>query len=103
MSWSWLDNRPVLVCIAGSNGAGKTTFYHTHVAPSGLRLVNADVLAKEFEISAYEAADVAKHLRQELSRQHESFAFETVFSDPVGDKVRSRRVQMSSCSTTAIS
>lgn len=88
MSWAWLDERPSVVAIAGSNGAGKTTFYQAHVAPAGLRLVNADRLAQELQIDAYEAAAVAGHLRRELVSQQESFAFETVFSDPVGDKVR---------------
>jgi predicted ABC-type ATPase len=83
----WLDERPLMVAIAGLNGAGKTTFYHAHVAPAGLRLVNADRLALELAIDPYSAAQVATNLREELVRQRESFAFETVFSDPVGDKV----------------
>ena len=88
MIWSWLDERPLMVCIAGPNGAGKTTFYHTHIAQAGLVLVNADTLSRELGVDAYEAANVATHIREELVRQRESFAFETVFSDPVGDKVR---------------
>lgn len=88
MTWSWLDERPIIVAIAGPNGAGKTTFYHAHLAWSGLRLVNADRLAQELEIDAYAAAQVADSLRREMARQRESFAFETVFSDPVGDKLR---------------
>jgi predicted ABC-type ATPase len=88
MTWDWLDKRPIIVAIAGPNGAGKTTFYHAHIAPSGLRFVNADYLGKQFEIDAYAAASVADSLRRELVKQRESFAFETVFSDPVRDKVR---------------
>jgi predicted ABC-type ATPase len=84
---SWLDERPLMVAIAGPNGAGKTTFYHAHIAPAGLRLVNADRLALELAIDPYSAAKVAASLREELVRQRESFAFETVFSDPVGDKI----------------
>jgi len=42
-----LDQRPVIMALAGSNGAGKTTFYHAHFQPAGLRFVNADVLARE--------------------------------------------------------
>lgn len=87
MDWSWLDDRPLLIAIAGPNGAGKTTFYHAHIAPAGLRLVNADRLAHELAIDPYAAAQVAAGLRDELVRQGESFAFETVFSDPVGDKL----------------
>jgi predicted ABC-type ATPase len=85
--WSWLDNRPLVIAIAGPNGAGKTTFYHAHIAAAGLRLVNADLLANELAIDPYAAAEVAASLRDELVRQRESFAFETVFSDPVGDKL----------------
>lgn len=88
MSWSWLDDRPLVVAIAGPNGAGKTTFYHAHVARAGLRLVNADRLANELQLDPYEAARVADQLRRALIGQRESFAFETVFSDPVGDKLQ---------------
>jgi len=87
MSASPLDQRPLLVAVAGPNGAGKTTFYHAHLQPAGLRWVNADVLAGELDMEPYAAAAVAGSLRQELVNQRESFAFETVFSDPVGDKV----------------
>lgn len=83
-----LDRRPVLVALIGPNGAGKTTFFHSHLKPAGLRFLNADEVARELEIDAYEAATVITQLRQELVRQRESFVFETVFSDPVGDKLR---------------
>jgi predicted ABC-type ATPase len=79
-----LDQRPVLVSLAGPNGAGKTTFYHAHLRPAGLRFVNADEFARELGIDAYETARIVRRLRQELVRQRESFAFETVFPDPVG-------------------
>lgn len=82
-----LDQRPILVALAGPNGAGKTTFYHAHLRPAGLRFLNADEIARELEIDAYEAARVVTELRQELVRQRESFVLETVFSDPVGDKL----------------
>lgn len=82
-----LDQRPVVVALAGPNGAGKTTFYNAHLRPAGLRFVNADLLARELNIDPYEAAALAASLRQELLRQGESFVFETVFSDPVGDKL----------------
>jgi predicted ABC-type ATPase len=81
------DARPIVVAVAGPNGAGKTTFYEAHLQPAGLRFVNADDLAREFEVDAYEAAELAGRLRQTLLEQGESFVFETVFSDPVGDKV----------------
>jgi len=82
-----LDERPVLVALAGPNGAGKTTFFHAYLKTAGLRFLNADDIARELEIEAYEAADVITQLRKELIKQRESFVFETVFSDPVGDKV----------------
>jgi predicted ABC-type ATPase len=81
------DQRPVIVALAGSNGAGKTTFYHAHLQAGGLRLINADVLARELGVDAYGAARMAAALRQRLVEQRESFVFETVFSDPVGDKL----------------
>jgi predicted ABC-type ATPase len=83
-----LDRRPVLVALAGPNGAGKTTFYHAYLQPAGVRFLNADEVSRELEINAYEAARVVTQLRQELVRQRESFVFETVLSDPVGDKLR---------------
>jgi predicted ABC-type ATPase len=82
-----LDQRPIIDVLAGPNGAGKTTFYHAHLEPAGLRFVNADVLARELALDPYTAAKVADALRRELVNQRESFVFETVFSDPVGDKL----------------
>jgi predicted ABC-type ATPase len=82
-----LDRRPIVVALAGPNGAGKTTFYHAHLQPAGLRLVNADVVGRELNMEPYAAAKIADAIRRELVRQRESFVFETVFSDPVGDKL----------------
>ncbi|HEY7617894.1 MAG TPA: zeta toxin family protein [Terriglobales bacterium] len=82
-----LDQRPLVVALAGPNGAGKTTFYHAHLQAAGLRFVNADLIARELDVDAYAAARVADAVRQELLKQGESFVFETVFSDPVGDKL----------------
>jgi predicted ABC-type ATPase len=84
---SALDQRPLIVALAGPNGAGKTTFYHTHLKPCGLRFLNADVLARELDFDPYAAAKAADALRRELVKQRESYVFETVFSDPVGDKL----------------
>lgn len=82
-----LDQRPLVVALAGPNGAGKSTFYGAHLAASGLRCINADVLARELNIDAYHAARLAATLRDKLLEQRESFVFETVFSDPVADKL----------------
>ena len=88
MNWkSCLDARPIVVALAGSNGAGKTTFFNAHLADTGLRFVNADELALELGAGAYEAADLADSLRRTLIKRRASFVFETVFSDPIGDKV----------------
>jgi predicted ABC-type ATPase len=82
-----LDRRPVVVALAGANGAGKSTFYHAHLKAAGLRFVNADVLSRELKIGPYEAAKMADSLRRELVKQRESSVFETVFSDPAGHKL----------------
>jgi predicted ABC-type ATPase len=87
MDFNFLDKRPIIVAIAGSNGAGKTTFYHAHLLNTGLRYVNADDLAIELGIGPYEAANAADALRRALIQNRESFIFETVLSDPVGEKV----------------
>jgi predicted ABC-type ATPase len=44
-------------------------------------------LARELDLDPYAAATVAGALRRELLSQRESFVFETVFSDPVGEKL----------------
>ena len=71
--------------LAGGNGAGKTTFYNLFLAPIGIKLVNADVIAEAInpenpEKVSYEAATVAEQIRERLLRQGVSFCFETVFS-----------------------
>lgn len=73
--------------MAGPNGAGKSTFFDAHLAESGLYFVNADVLANSIGVDAYTAAELADKLRMQLVERQESFIFETVFSDPVGEKV----------------
>ncbi len=81
------DRSPIIVAIAGPNGAGKTTFFHSHLASAGLRFVNADVLAAELATEPYTAACLADALRRALVVRRESFVFETVFSDPVGERI----------------
>jgi predicted ABC-type ATPase len=82
-----LDRRPLIVALAGPNGAGKTTFYHSHLQSTGLRLVNADVIAREMGLGDDAAMRVTTALREALLRVRESFVRETVFSDPAGDKL----------------
>ena len=87
MNTEWFENRPIIIAITGSNGAGKTTFFHSYLSDTGLFFVNADDLAEEFGIGAYEAAKIADKLRHTLVTGRESFIFETVLSDPVGEKI----------------
>ncbi len=87
LSLDFLDRRPLVIAIAGSNGAGKSTFFASQLADSGLRFVNGDVLAAELAIGAYDAAEMTTALRSALVQRGESFIFETVLSDPVGEKV----------------
>ncbi len=73
--------------LAGGNGAGKSTFYRTQLAPLGLPFVNADILAKELypqapEKHSYDAAKLATEIRFRLLNEGRSFCFETVFSHP---------------------
>lgn len=84
---SSFDRLPLLIAVAGPNGAGKTTFCRYQLADLRLRYVNADLLARELALGPYEAADLTTALRESLVRQRESFVFETVFSDPAGDKL----------------
>lgn len=81
------ERRPLLVAIAGPNGAGKTTFHEVFLADLGLAFVNADSLARDLGVDENEAARMANAMRRTLRSQGESFVFETVFSDPVGDKL----------------
>lgn len=81
------DKPPVIVALAGSNGAGKSTFYQAYLSSSGLRFLNADDLARELKIDAYKAAKIIGTYRDTLVQNRESFIFETVLSDKVRDKI----------------
>ena len=85
--FDFLDQRPLIIALAGSNGAGKSTFYDSYLADGGLRFINADELSASLGMLPYDAAELAASIRRELVSQRESFIFETVFSDPVGEKV----------------
>lgn len=80
-------SRPIIIALGGPNGAGKSTFFDAFLSKAGLYFVNADVLALSLQIDAYQAAGLADKLRLQLFEERESFIFETVFSDPAGDKV----------------
>ena len=71
--------------LAGGNGAGKSTFYRLFLAPRGIKLLNADLIAKEInpenpEKVSYEAANLVGRLLEDLLDQGISFCYETVFS-----------------------
>jgi predicted ABC-type ATPase len=87
LPFAFLSERPIIVALAGSNGAGKTTFFESFFADMGLRFVNADTLTDALNVNPYEASELAAAIRSTLVQQRESFIFETVLSDPVGDKV----------------
>jgi len=71
--------------LAGGNGAGKTTFYEKLLAPKGIRLVNADMIAKIInpnnpESVSYKAASLVDKIREKFLYQSITFCFETVLS-----------------------
>lgn len=78
---------PLLVMLAGPNGAGKSTFYEAYLRDLGLPFLNADVLARETGVDAYEAARTIAEIRDGFIASGTGFVTETVFSDPVGEKV----------------
>ncbi|WP_347329927.1 zeta toxin family protein [Marinimicrobium locisalis] len=79
--------RPVVILLVGGNGAGKSTFYNTYLAPRKIPFLNADVLAREMwpdapEAHSYEAMRLVERSRHLALAQQRSFCFETVFSHP---------------------
>ena len=78
---------PTLIMLAGPNGAGKTTFYRAYLQDRGLPFINADQLALQLTLGAYEAAELAAEMRYRLLEERVSFITETVFSDPAGAKL----------------
>ena len=87
------QNQPLLVVFAGPNGAGKSTLRRITLGSLNLTYVNADDIARErfgadAAARAYEAAHIAEEERQGLFAARADFSFETVLSDPVGEKVR---------------
>jgi predicted ABC-type ATPase len=86
LPYAFLDKRPIVIALAGSNGAGKSTFYESYLVDGGLRFINAGELSVSLGVPACEAAELAASIRRELVSQRESFIFETVLSDPVGEK-----------------
>ena len=86
-------DQPFLLAFAGPNGAGKSTLRGQTAAATGVPFVNADDIAvwlfgEQAAGHIYEAAEIAEAIRGILSRRTRSFSFETVLSDPAGEKVR---------------
>jgi predicted ABC-type ATPase len=86
-------DKPVILVLAGSNGAGKSTFFDLYLSRLGLAFVNADRIAQALDPNdpleiGYEAARVADIVRHELVDQRQSFCMETVFSDTAGSKLQ---------------
>jgi len=102
VTFTRFDQRPIIVAVAGPNGAGKTTFFHSHLQSAALPFINADLLARELDLDEYAAARVADSIRRELVRCRASFVFETVFSDPVDDKVTFLREAVESGQTVVL-
>jgi predicted ABC-type ATPase len=87
---------PVLVFLAGSNGAGKSTFYKDYHQPLGLPFINADEIARVLRDASLPggtedlnriAFEKAEELRLSMLAGRLSFCTETVFSDPHGAKL----------------
>jgi len=82
-----MPDQKQLWVLAGGNGAGKSTFYQLYLKARGLKLVNADIIAKQInhahpELAGYHAAKLTEKLRYDLLSKGQSFCFETVFSHP---------------------
>jgi len=75
------------IMLAGPNGAGKSSFYEMFLSEMGLPFVNADLIAESAGLEPYEAAKAAGVVRERFLHLGVSFIAETVFSDPVGDKL----------------
>lgn len=85
-------DRPLLIVLAGSNGAGKSTFYRRYLRATKLPFVNADDIARALypgapDSRAYRAMRVADRIRENLLRLGVSFCIETVLSDTQNAKL----------------
>jgi len=87
--------RPLLIVVAGSNGAGKSTFHAEALSGTGYPFINADEIARDLAIwsgraaadLAYDAMRRADELRNDLVELRASFIMETVLSDTKGAKL----------------
>lgn len=87
-----MSTPPDLILFAGPNGAGKSTLRNLLYRDSPIPFINADLIAAATfgdaaPERAYEAAALAESERQRCFAARQSFMFETVLSDPHGEKV----------------
>lgn len=80
-----MTKKKQLWLLTGGNGSGKSTFHRLFLEPPGIKLINADLIAREIdpenpEKVSYEALKLTAHILKDLLRQGASFSFETVFS-----------------------
>jgi predicted ABC-type ATPase len=80
-----MTGRKQLWVLAGGNGAGKSTFFRMFLQSKGMKIINADMIAKDLsretaEDISYKASQIAEHLRERFIDEGLSFCFETVFS-----------------------
>jgi predicted ABC-type ATPase len=92
-----LRSPALLILLAGPNGSGKTTFFEEYLQELGLPFVNADRFARVLRDAEPGASsdqidrrafDEAEGMRAALVEAGLSFCTETVFSDPIGAKLR---------------
>jgi predicted ABC-type ATPase len=83
-----VSSSPKLVFLAGPNGAGKSTFHRAALSGLGLPFLNADEFQRESGVTDAEAQAFLDAARETYLRERRSFITETVFSDPVGAKLR---------------
>jgi len=79
------DSEKTTVVIAGPNGAGKTTFARAFLADSGIRFINADLIAAGLSPFAPEtmALRAGRLMLEEIAActaRNENFAFETTLA-----------------------
>jgi len=79
------EDQPRLIVFAGPNGSGKSTITNGYLRSTiGLPAlyINADIIAREQGLSAYDAAVEATRQRVLAIENMQSFMMETVFSTP---------------------
>lgn len=62
LPFDFLDKRPIIIALAGSNGSGKATFDESYRSEEGLRFINADELSLSVDCLAEHAPLETPHL-----------------------------------------